>query len=173
MPSGRNKKKMLAPTLFMAAIAFVLLLIAWSRGAGEHVTALRMGLAITLQTLPLVIFAFVIAGFVQVLLPHDLLYRWVGPEAGLRGIVIGTLAGGITPGGPYVSLPIVAGLLRTGAGAGTMVAFLTSWSLWAMARLPMELGLLGWRFTLIRLASTFFFPPIAGFLAHIISRALA
>jgi uncharacterized membrane protein YraQ (UPF0718 family) len=44
-----------------------------------------------------------------------------------------------------------------------LVAFLTAWSLWAVARLPMEIGVLGWEFTLIPLACTFFFPPIAGF----------
>lgn len=99
--------------------------------------------------------------------------RWVGAEAGVKGILIGTVAGGLTPGGPYVSLPLVAGLLRSGAGVGTVVAYLTAWSLWAVARLPMEEGLLGWRFTGVRLACTFFFPPIAGLLAHAAFRGLA
>jgi len=38
--------------------------------------------------------------------------------------------------------------------------------LWAVSRLPMEVGILGWKFTLIRLAATFFFPPIAGWIAQ-------
>jgi hypothetical protein len=33
----------------------------------------------------------------------------------------------------------------------------------------MEVGILGWQFTLIRVASTFFFPPIAGFIAQSLS----
>jgi uncharacterized membrane protein YraQ (UPF0718 family) len=72
----------------------------------------------------------------------------------------------MAPGGPFVSLPLAAGLYRSGAGIGTMVAFLTGWSLWAFSRLPMEVGILGWKLTLIRIGSTFFFPPIAGLLAH-------
>jgi uncharacterized membrane protein YraQ (UPF0718 family) len=67
-----------------------------------------------------------------------------------------------------VSLPIVAGLLKTGAGIGTMVAFLTGWSIWAVSRLPMEVGILGWKFVFIRLVSTFIFPPLAGWIAQII-----
>jgi hypothetical protein len=47
-----------------------------------------------------------------------------------------------------------------------MVAFLTAWSLVAVSRLPMEVGILGWKFTLIRILTTFFFPPVAGFLAQ-------
>ena len=99
-------------------------------------------------------------------LQEELMAKWVGEESGLRGILIGTLAGGFMPGGPYVSLPLAAGFLRAGAGIGTMVAFITAWSLWAVARIPMEVGIIGWRFTLIRLACTFFFPPIAGLLAR-------
>ena len=103
---------------------------------------------------------------IQVVLPKELLSKWVGEESGLKGIIMGTIAGGLSPGGPYVSLPIVAGLLRSGASVGTMVAFLTGWSLWAIGRLPMDIGILGWKFTLIRLAVTFFFPPIAGLIAQ-------
>jgi len=124
-------------------------------------------LNMTVEILPLLAFAFIIAGMIQVLLPQELLSKWVGVESGMRGILIGTVAGGLSPGGPYVSLPIVAGLLRSGASVGTMVAFLTGWSLWAIARLPMEVGIIGWEFTLIRIGSTFFFPPIAGLIAQI------
>jgi len=157
---------MLIPTIIMAILATGFVLWGYLEGKGNHLTGLKSAYKMLIEILPLLIFAFIIAGMVQVLLPHDLLSRWVGTEAGFKGILIGTLAGGLTPGGPYVSLPIVAGLLKSGAGVGTMVAFLTSWSLWAVARLPMDIGILGWKFTLIRLASVFFFPPIAGLIAH-------
>lgn len=157
---------MLIPTLIMAAIALILLGVGYSKGSNLHLIGLRSAWRMTYQVLPLLIFAFIIAGMIQVLLPQNLLDRWVGAESGLRGILIGTVAGGLTPGGPYVALPVIAGFLKSGAGVGTMVAYLTSWSLWAVARLPMEFGILGWRFTLVRLASTFFFPPIAGLIAQ-------
>jgi len=157
---------MLIPTIIMAGIAIVLVAIGMNKEGNIHITGLQSAFKMTYQVLPLLIFAFIIAGMIQVLLPQDLLNRWIGAESGFRGILIGTIAGGITPGGPYVSLPIIAGLLKSGAGIGTMVAFLSSWSLWAVARLPMEVGILGWKFTLIRLASTFFFPPIAGLIAQ-------
>lgn len=126
----------------------------------------------TIEILPLLVFAFIVAGMVQVLLPKELLAKWIGTESGLRGILIGTAAGACAPGGPYVSLPIAAGLLRSGASIGTMVAFLTGWSLWAVVRLPMEIGIMGWKFTLIRLASVFFFPPIAGLIAQTLTKII-
>jgi uncharacterized membrane protein YraQ (UPF0718 family) len=157
---------MLIPTIVMAVIAIVLLILGFFRGQGEHITGLKSGLQLTIQVLPLLIFAFIVAGMVQVLVPREALARWIGTESGIRGIMIGTVAGGLSPGGPYVSLPIMAVLLQSGASIGTTVAFLTGWSLWAVARLPMEVGILGWKFTLVRLVSTFFFPPIAGLIAQ-------
>jgi len=157
---------MLIPTIIMGVLAIVLVFIAYNKGGGEHILGLKSAGSMLLQIAPLLIFAFIIAGIVQVLLPVELISKWVGTESGLRGILIGTVVGGFAPGGPYVSLPIAAGLLRVGASVGTMVAFLTSWSLWAVSRLPMELGIMGWKFTLIRIACTFFFPPIAGIIAN-------
>ncbi len=158
---------MLIPTIVMAIFTIILLFVGYSKGQGQHIIGLKFALKMTMQILPLLVFAFIMAGMIQVLLPRELLSKWIGEGAGMRGILIGTLAGGITPGGPYVSLPLAAGFLRAGAGVGTMVAFITAWSLWAVSRLPMEIGILGWKFTAVRLACTFFFPPIAGFLAQL------
>ena len=160
---------MLVPTIIMGALALIFFLIAYYKGEGQHIIGMRSALRMTVQILPLLIFAFIVAGMVQVLVPQEILSEWVGAESGLRGIFIGTVTGALAPGGPYVSLPVAAGLLQAGAGVGTMVAFLTGWSLWAVSRLPMEVGIMGWRFTLIRIASTFFFPPIAGLIAQVIA----
>jgi len=156
---------MLIPTIVMGILAITLILIAYYRGDGEHILGLKSGGSMLIQIIPLLLFAMIVAGMIQVLIPNELISKWIGAESGIRGLLIGTAMGGITPGGPIISMPIAAGLLRTGASLGTMVAFMTSWSLIAASRLPLEVGVMGWKFTLIRLACTFFFPPIAGFLA--------
>ena len=158
---------MFVPTLIMGALAIILLFIGYFKGEGQHIMGMKSAVNMTVEILPLLAFAFIIAGMVQVLLPQETIAKWVGAESGIRGIVIGSVAGGLCPGGPFVSLPIAAGLLRSGAGLGTMVAFLTGWSIWAVSRLPMEVGVLGWRFTLIRLVSTAFFPILAGIIAQV------
>lgn len=157
---------MLVPTIIMGIIAITLVFIGYRKGNGEYIIGLKSAFTMTWQILPLLIFALLSQGMVQVLLPQEMLSKWVGNESGFKGILIGSIVGGLAPGGPYVSLPIVAGLLKSGASVGTMVAFLTGWSLWAVGRLPMEVGILGWKFTLIRLASIFIFPPIAGIIAQ-------
>ncbi len=157
---------MLIPTIIMGVIAIVLLIIGYQKGGGEHILGLKTAGNILLQILPLLIFAFIIAGMIQVIIPQEMISRWVGAESGFRGLLIGTAIGSVTPGGPFISLPIAAGMLRAGASIGTMVAFMSAWSLLAVSRLPLEIGLMGWKFSLIRLACTFFFPPIAGLIAN-------
>jgi uncharacterized membrane protein YraQ (UPF0718 family) len=137
------------PTVVMFVIALVLFIIASMQGEGKN-----------------------IAGLAQTLLPRDLINRWVGDESGIRGILIGTLAGALTPGGPYVSLPIAAGLLKTGASIPTMVTFVAGWSLLAVARLPLDVGIMGWRFTLIHRVSVLIFAPLAGLLASLLIKLI-
>ena len=155
---------MLIPTIIMGVLAVILVVLSYQKGV--HIQGLKASGNMLLQIIPLLIFAFLIAGMVQFLIPREIISRWVGAESGFRGLLIGTAMGSIAPGGPFVSMPIAAGLLRTGANIGTMVAFLTAWSLLAFSRIPLELGIMGWKFVLIRMACTFFFPPVAGWIAN-------
>ena len=160
------------PTVVMFILALVLFIIALLQGEGKHITGLKSAWSFTLQILPLLIFALIIAGLVQTLIPRDLISTWVGDESGFRGILIGSVAGALTPGGPYVSLPIAAGLLKTGASIPTMVAFVTGWALMSVARLPLEVGIMGWRFTLIHMLSVIIFAPLAGVIASLLLKLL-
>ncbi|MFC1929249.1 permease [Chloroflexota bacterium] len=155
---------MLIPTIIMGVLAIILILISYQKGV--HFQGLRVSWNILLQIAPLLVFAFIVAGMLQTLIPQEIISRWVGMESGFRGIITGTVMGTITPGGPWISMPIAAGFLRAGAGVGTMVAFMAAWSLLAVHRLPLEVGIMGWKFALIRLACVSLFPLVAGLIAN-------
>ena len=159
---------MLIPTIIMGVAAVILMIVAYNKENVEYLTGLKFAWQTTIEIMPMLIFAFIIAGMVQVLIPKEVITKFIGEEAGIKGILIGALAGGLTPGGPYVSLPIAAGLMKSGAGIGTLVAFITGWSVWSIGRLPMEIGLMGWKVTLVRYISTIVFPLLAGFIAHFV-----
>ena len=165
MKTGARKgRPMLIPTIILGVLAIGLTVWVYTRGG--DVTGPLKGAGIQVLTMvPLLRFAMVLAGMVQQVVPQSAISGWLGQESGWRGIMIGTVVGGFMPGGPFVSLPIAAGLMRVGAGVGTMVAMITGWSLLAFMRLPLEVSIMGWKFTLIRLACTFFFAPIAGWIA--------
>lgn len=157
---------MVGATVAMFVVAAGMYAYVFTRTPEAGFKALRAGGGTLLQTLPLLVFAFSLVGLANVAAPRDLIGRWLGAQSGHRGIWLGCLAGAVCPGGPYVSFPLVAAIYQAGASVGAVVAFVTAWSLWAVARLPMEIGLLGPRLTLMRLASTLVFPPIAGYIAH-------
>ena len=90
---------------------------------GEHISGMKLAMNMTVGILPLLFFSFIVAGMIQVLIPREFLSTWVGEESGIRGICIGTIAGGLAPGGSYVGLTIAAGLLRSGASAGLRLRF--------------------------------------------------
>ena len=73
---------MLIPTIIMGVIAVVLLVMGYQKGGGEHILGLKSAGNILLQIVPLLIFAFIVAGMIQVLIPHELISKWIGAESG-------------------------------------------------------------------------------------------
>lgn len=153
-------------TLLMAVFAGVLLWKAHAAGHGLHIAGAKAGLMQFAMVLPLLIATFLVLGLIKVLVSPAQFASWMGAESGMRGIAVGCVAGAVAPGGPIVQSIIAGGLLKAGAGVGSIVAFLTSGVLWGIMLLPDEIGLLGWRVVMIRIASTFFVPPMAGLIAH-------
>ena len=153
-------------TIVMLVLALVLLAVA--QHTGQQREGIRASTRMIVSLAPLLLLAFLVAGYVQVLLPQEQVGRWLGAGMGWRGPLLGTAAGALCPGGPFVSMPLAAGLFGAGAGLGTIVAFMTSWSLLGVNRLPMEMAILGWHFTAIRYGLSLVVPPLAGMAADLL-----
>ncbi|MDX1600833.1 MAG: permease [Anaerolineales bacterium] len=155
-------------TWLLIGLAAALVLLAVWRSDGSHVAGWRSTWQALTDFLPLLLAIFVIIGFADVLLPRELIASWLGGGTGIRGVMIGTAVGAVTPGGPFVSFPLAATLYQAGAGIGPMVAFIVSWGLLSVSRLPMELAIVGPRLTFARMASSLILPPIAGVIAMLL-----
>jgi uncharacterized membrane protein YraQ (UPF0718 family) len=159
---------MLISNIVMVAMAAGLVVVALLKSPASLMVGLRGGGTFLLQTAPLLLAAFVIAGLVPVLVPRDFIARWVGAESGFRGVAVGAAAGALTPLGPYVAYPLGAAILRAGGGIGPLVAFSTGWGLLALVRMPWEFAFLGPKVALVRILLTLPVPLIAGYLAHLL-----
>ncbi len=154
----------------LVGIAVLLAALAWYQGGPSLAWAgVRAGVRSLLGVVPLLVAAFLVAGLVQALVTPGVVTRWLGREAGWRGIVLASIGGAMVPGGPYVYYPLAAVLLRSGASLGVLVAFVTAKNLWSLSRLPIELALLGPYLTLVRYGLTFFIPPLMGVLAELLA----
>lgn len=158
--------------IVMLVLLGVLAFLAWWRGGGALVEqGLSGGGALLASYALIVAISFLAAGFAEVLVPTEWVRNTLGEDSGLRGLVIATAAGVITPAGPFVSMPIAAAMVRSGAGVGPVVAFLTSWSLLALHRfIAWEVPIMGWRLALLRYGACLVLPFAAGWLARLFSR---
>jgi uncharacterized membrane protein YraQ (UPF0718 family) len=167
-----GSKVMDTTTLILAAIAAILLAIAFWRGRDLPLAGLLAAGRTLWRNLPLLLLGFVVAGLAQVLIPKDLIAHWLGTKAGAKGVLIGCVAGGLVPGSPYATFPLVAALYQAGASLGAVVGFVSAWALWSVSRLPLEMALIDPKPALVRYGITFVVPPIAGLLAEAIARLL-
>jgi hypothetical protein len=75
------------------------------------------------------------SGFLAEVLPQALISTWLGPNSGLTGTLLASIAGALTPGGPMVGFALGAAALKGGAGAPQVIAYATAWALYAVHRL--------------------------------------
>jgi uncharacterized membrane protein YraQ (UPF0718 family) len=161
-------------SLFFAVLAAAsCLALALRDGWSAIAQALAADLALLLRILPVIVPALVIAGCLQVLVPREKVTRLLGAASGLRGLLLASAAGVLTPGGPFAAFPLVVALFAAGADVGATVAFLTAWSVIAVQRLVVwEIPLLGTEFALLRYAVSLPLPLLAGLLARALARRI-
>jgi uncharacterized membrane protein YraQ (UPF0718 family) len=111
----------------------------------------------------------VLAGFVQVLIPKEVIALWLGPASGMTGIIIGSFSGMILTGGAYVVIPIIGSIYDAGAGAGPIIALLTAANLTRIQGLvATEIPIFGVRLSVIRYLLSLLAPPLVGIAGSIL-----
>ena len=121
------------------------------------------------RLVPRLICALIAAGFIAKLIPSGVIAAYLGAEAGFWAILAAAIAGLIVPAGPVVAFSVAAVLARSGASDPALVAFITSWSLYAAHRIFIfELPLLGPSFLRLRATSVLIMPVAAGTIALLV-----
>jgi len=136
-------------------------------GGAAFSDALSTDIGMLLQTAPRIALALAVAGFLWVTLPRDRVTSLIGTESGLRGLLIATLAGIVTPGGPSSAFPLLAVLGASGADRGAMIAYVSSWAILGLQRiLVWDVPFMGAEFSLVRFLVCLPLPIIAGLIAR-------
>ncbi|HEY7647469.1 MAG TPA: permease [Methylomirabilota bacterium] len=157
--------------IVMVVLAVALSVIAYLRDPGLPWIGARTGFSMLWFILPRLVPALVLAGMLQVLVPQEVVLRYFGRQGGLRALVLASMAGVLTPGGPMVSVPFMVAMANSGMAMPPLVAYMTSWSLFGMQRIiAWEAPLMGWHFVVLRVVSSLTFPVLAGWLAGVFFR---
>lgn len=153
--------------LFLSIMAAILFLVAYRQG--KHLEGLKEAKTIFINALPILLCVFIIIGFIEILLPKELLQGWLGEGAGVKGLILGTVVGALIQGGPFIFFPLFDALFRESVTTGTAVAMITAWGMINVGHLPYELTFLGPRFVALKYALYIGIPCLAGSLADLIS----
>src|SRR5947199_344072 len=112
-------------TIVLAAAAVVLAGLAYLKDPGLPLLGAKNGFSMLAFVLPRMVVALLLAGLMQVLVPQDFVSRHFGQGGGLRALLLATLAGVVTPGGPMVTMPFMVALANSGAALSSLVAEIT------------------------------------------------
>lgn len=153
--------------IILGTLILIFGVVAYQKGGWVKIgDALGQGGSLFLYVLPNLLLGFTLAGFLQVLLPSEIIAKYLGQESGIKGLLIGAGAGCITPGGPFTHFPILAAFLSKGAGVGPVSAYVAAWALLGLQRfIVWELPILGSHFALARFGASLIFPVVIGWLA--------
>jgi uncharacterized membrane protein YraQ (UPF0718 family) len=172
-PPRRRRRAFDWSTAIIALLAFAAAATVYARDGREHFFTILLG-DVTLfgEMLPKVLAGCLIGAFVTLLLPREMVARWVGHESGFMGLLIAAFFGFLLPGGPITIYPVAGAFLIIGADAGAVVAFIVSWTLIGYTRaLVWELPFFGSDFVIWRILAALPLPIIAGLLARLAVRA--
>jgi uncharacterized membrane protein YraQ (UPF0718 family) len=154
----------------IAVLVAICVVLVWRRDGMHGVTEILYGdLALFGGILPRVLAGCLLGAFITEILPHEKVSRSLGPQSGLKGLLIGTAFGAILPGGPFTAYPVAAALLTVGADFGATISMVVSWTLIGYGRaVAWELPILGADFTLWRIVLSVPIPILAGALGRVV-----
>ncbi|SHJ36574.1 permease [Desulfofundulus thermosubterraneus] len=138
--------------LFALVVVADLLLYLQHPARGEQ--AIRSALDYLVEMLLFIPPIFVLVGLLDVWVPRQIVEKNVGPDSGVRGVIISILVATAAAGPLYAGFPVADALLRKGCRLANAVIFLGTWATIKIPMLMMEVKFVGLPFALLRLALT-------------------
>lgn len=115
--------------------------------------ALNVGASTFASVLLLIVAVFGLVGLLQVWISRELIVRLLGREGGIKGLLIAALCGTLLIGPAYIIFPLLMSIQKQGARWAVVTIVLTSYAV-KLQMIPIEIGFLGWPFSLARAVIT-------------------
>ena len=134
-------------TLITLAVSAVFLIF-FPHKAPEAGLALWTQLKTLLLVLPPI---FILLGLLDVWVPREQMVRLMGPDSGIKGVLLALILGSAAAGPLYGAFPVAAVLMKKGVRFYNILIFLGAWSTTKIPMLLFEMKSLGYSFALSRL----------------------
>ena len=137
-------------TAALYALAALGTLASFLANPGKTRAALKKGWKAFENIMPQMLFVLTLIGIVLAFLTPDRITALIGEESGWKGLAIVLAIGSVTLIPPYVSYPLAATLLASGAGHTQIAGFISALTMVGVVTMPMEMQYFGPRGTLLR-----------------------
>ena len=140
----------MATIIIIYGILAVGLIFSLAKSKEKTKKAFKVALKSLLKTAPALLAMLGIVGLILGLLTPEKISALIGAEAGFLATITAAVIGALTLIPSLVAFPLAGSLLRSGATVMTISAFITTLVMVGVVTAPMEMKVLGKRFTLLR-----------------------
>lgn len=98
---------------------------------------------------------FILMGLMDVWIPKEMMMKYMGKGAGIKGGMIAFLLGSFSAGPLYAAFPMAAMFLKKGVSLANIYIFIGAWSTTKIPMMMFEVTQLGARFALMRFCLNF------------------
>ncbi len=138
-------------------LSLIALVTSLVKSKEKTMKAFKIGQKAFLKTLPSILLVVGIVGLTLGLLTPEIIASFIGEEAGFIGTIVAAVLGAVTLIPSIVAFPLAGSLLENGASLTTMSAFVTTLVMVGFVTMPMEIKILGKKFTFLRNGLSFIF----------------
>jgi len=148
-------------------VSVVLILYLWAGWTAPErtVRALQSGGALLLSVALLIVAVMGLVGLIQVWISRDAVARLLGEEGGVKALLLAALCGTLLIGPPYIIFPLLMTVRKHGARWAVITIVLAAYAV-KLPMIPLEVGFLGWPFSLGRSFLTLLFAIPTGLLVE-------
>ena len=148
-------------TVILYGVAIAALGISLAKDKEKTATAAKKALKSFEGILPQFLVVLLLVAVSMSVLNTETISKYLGEESGLPGVLAASVIGAVTLIPGFVAFPAAAALLRGGAGATQIAAFVSSLMMVGVVTLPVEMKYLGRRAALTRNGLAFLFSLVA------------
>ncbi|MBO8137920.1 MAG: permease [Desulfotomaculum sp.] len=146
------KEKIKQYYLFILAAAADIIL--WYFYPDRGITAVKTAGEYFIEMLLFIPPIFILIGLLDVWVPRKVVENNVGPDSGIKGVLISILAAAAAAGPLYAGFPVAYTLIQKGCRISNAVIFLGTWATIKVPMLMMEIKFMGLDYMLVRLGLT-------------------
>ena len=150
---------------WLVSVTLLLYLLTTWTAPERTLSALQSGGTLLLSVVLLIIAVMGLVGLVQVWVSRDTVARLLGEEGGIKALLIAAGCGTLLIGPPYIIFPLLMTIRQQGARWAVVTIVLAAYAV-KLPMIPLEVGFLGWPFSLGRSFLTLLFAIPTGLLVE-------